>query len=373
MDGIDIAIWFSASTVTTVGYGDRYPITRIGRIFALIWMFSGVLFLGLLAGAVASSMSAASAVRELSSVSQLSRTTSMVCTHVAFYGKQYLDPLSIPWYEGANLQGCMDDLLSEKATAVMYETIGLRYQMKLRPEMTQKYYIVAGVSEILLGPAFSSSSVSDGIYGAVNAALTEFKEENFYLDLMQKYFPVVRDDSRNSAEDLDWYLTGPAVVLIVAYAVMCIVSSNRKECCKYFRKGNAGYCKCCQCWQTCSSMVGNRTKKEVELTGNKSGEEQKEARVSIQLQEVTNPLDRGHRRTIMSQKIPPHHLSSSKVAGSSSKVAGSSNDTHSLPGLKKLLNEHAQNMDMDTMMSSIASIIDVAKMQQRKVKEDKDV
>ncbi|MFA6293440.1 MAG: potassium channel family protein [Victivallales bacterium] len=36
------AIWWSLTTITTVGYGDRYPITFEGRLIAIILMFAGV-------------------------------------------------------------------------------------------------------------------------------------------------------------------------------------------------------------------------------------------------------------------------------------------------------------------------------------------
>ncbi len=36
------AIWFSYVTITTVGYGDRYPVTTEGRIIAVILMTVGV-------------------------------------------------------------------------------------------------------------------------------------------------------------------------------------------------------------------------------------------------------------------------------------------------------------------------------------------
>ncbi|MDX1953047.1 MAG: ion transporter [Verrucomicrobiota bacterium] len=36
------AIWWSFTTITTVGYGDRYPVTTEGRIIAMILMMAGV-------------------------------------------------------------------------------------------------------------------------------------------------------------------------------------------------------------------------------------------------------------------------------------------------------------------------------------------
>ena len=43
----DDALWWSISTVTTVGYGDIYPVTTTGRIIASILMIVGITILGL--------------------------------------------------------------------------------------------------------------------------------------------------------------------------------------------------------------------------------------------------------------------------------------------------------------------------------------
>ncbi|MDE4907951.1 potassium channel family protein [Methanogenium marinum] len=44
------AIWWSFVTITTVGYGDLYPVTYAGRFIAIILMISGVGVFGTLAG-----------------------------------------------------------------------------------------------------------------------------------------------------------------------------------------------------------------------------------------------------------------------------------------------------------------------------------
>jgi voltage-gated potassium channel len=38
----DDAIWFAVVTITTVGYGDYYPVTEVGRIITVFIMFSGI-------------------------------------------------------------------------------------------------------------------------------------------------------------------------------------------------------------------------------------------------------------------------------------------------------------------------------------------
>jgi voltage-gated potassium channel len=48
------AIWWSVTTVTTVGYGDFYPVTLEGRLVAMALMISGVGLVSVLSGLVAS-------------------------------------------------------------------------------------------------------------------------------------------------------------------------------------------------------------------------------------------------------------------------------------------------------------------------------
>jgi voltage-gated potassium channel len=48
------ALWWAIETMTTVGYGDKYPVTTVGRVIASVLMISGVGLFGTLSGSVAS-------------------------------------------------------------------------------------------------------------------------------------------------------------------------------------------------------------------------------------------------------------------------------------------------------------------------------
>ena len=47
------ALWWAGTTVTTVGYGDRYPTTDTGRLIAAALMVVGIALLGVVTAAVA--------------------------------------------------------------------------------------------------------------------------------------------------------------------------------------------------------------------------------------------------------------------------------------------------------------------------------
>jgi len=54
--GIGSGFWWSAVTMTTVGYGDKAPVTVGGRIMAIIWMFAAIIIISSFTAAITSSL-----------------------------------------------------------------------------------------------------------------------------------------------------------------------------------------------------------------------------------------------------------------------------------------------------------------------------
>lgn len=48
------AIWWTFTTITTVGYGDKYPVTHEGRVIAMLLMTTGVGLFGIFTGYISS-------------------------------------------------------------------------------------------------------------------------------------------------------------------------------------------------------------------------------------------------------------------------------------------------------------------------------
>jgi voltage-gated potassium channel len=48
------ALWWAVSTITTVGYGDKYPVTTEGKVVALTLMLLGIAIFGLVTATLAS-------------------------------------------------------------------------------------------------------------------------------------------------------------------------------------------------------------------------------------------------------------------------------------------------------------------------------
>ncbi len=56
ISGVGSGLWWSAVTMTTVGYGDKSPLTAGGRFVALIWMFASIIIISSFTAAITSSL-----------------------------------------------------------------------------------------------------------------------------------------------------------------------------------------------------------------------------------------------------------------------------------------------------------------------------
>jgi hypothetical protein len=116
LDGIDDAIWWSCTTVTTVGYGDKTPLSNIGRMLAIFWMFGGITFIGLFAGTISSSVESATASRSITHISELTQKDT-VCTPSTTIAKNTVSKtFSIYVSKDQTYESCAVDLVSGKAT-----------------------------------------------------------------------------------------------------------------------------------------------------------------------------------------------------------------------------------------------------------------
>ncbi len=69
--GPEDAMWWAFATLTTTGYGDRFPVTTEGRAVAVLLMLVGVCILGVLSGLFASWFMAPVAQRNRGEIAQL--------------------------------------------------------------------------------------------------------------------------------------------------------------------------------------------------------------------------------------------------------------------------------------------------------------
>ncbi|HET9127136.1 MAG TPA: ion channel [Propionibacteriaceae bacterium] len=85
------ALWWAIATMTTVGYGDRYPVTTTGRLVAVTLMIGGIAVLGLTTATVASWLVERVSARDENQLAALSKQVTSLQRQVSELSKLLRD------------------------------------------------------------------------------------------------------------------------------------------------------------------------------------------------------------------------------------------------------------------------------------------
>jgi len=119
MRGLGDAIWWSASTMSTVGYGDRTPVTFWGRTTGIVWMFVSIILVAGFIALVSSAFTVHQLQSQIRSVADLSRVR--VGAVAASGSAEYLRGVGIATTACNSVAACLDALVAGEVDAVVEE------------------------------------------------------------------------------------------------------------------------------------------------------------------------------------------------------------------------------------------------------------
>jgi ABC-type amino acid transport substrate-binding protein len=125
LKGVGSGIWWSAVTMTTVGYGDKAPLTLLGRILGLIWMFASIIIISGFTAAIATSLTVGQLSQTIEGIDDLHGKR--VLTAEGSTSAAFLDSKLVRYETVPNITEALDQLAAGQVDAVIYDLPILRY------------------------------------------------------------------------------------------------------------------------------------------------------------------------------------------------------------------------------------------------------
>jgi polar amino acid transport system substrate-binding protein len=128
--GLGNAFWWSAVTMTTVGYGDKAPRTTAGRAVAVVWMFTSIVLISGFTAALASVLTTARLESRIQGPEDLPRVR--VATVKGTTSEHYLRSRHIGFRPFDSPDAALRAVAAGDVDAVVYDAPILRYLVKER-------------------------------------------------------------------------------------------------------------------------------------------------------------------------------------------------------------------------------------------------
>jgi len=125
LKGIATGVWWSAVTMTTVGYGDKAPRTWMGRLLAMVWMFAAIVLISTFTATIAASLTVSGLETPAHRIEDLPRLR--VTTVTGSTSAEYLTDHHIAFKGFADARSAVRAAAAGQADAVVYDAPVLRH------------------------------------------------------------------------------------------------------------------------------------------------------------------------------------------------------------------------------------------------------
>jgi polar amino acid transport system substrate-binding protein len=182
--GLFDGLWWSAVTMTTVGYGDKAPKSNQGKAIAIVWMFTAVIIISSFTAGIASTLTISGLQTDIQTPEDL-RLVNKVSTVGASNGEVYLNTENIPISQryATPILG-LRAVAKNEEDAFLYDKTVLQYYIN-RLSLNEKVKLLP----FTLKENYQSFMLPKNhpYYDAINVALLTQIQDEQWAELQMKY------------------------------------------------------------------------------------------------------------------------------------------------------------------------------------------
>ncbi len=179
--GLGHGIYWSAVTMTTVGYGDKAPSTGLGRFISIVWMFTAVIIISSFTASISAALTYNKFKTNITGISDLHNLK--VGTVRNSSTASYLLESRIKHKGYETLQTAIDELDNGRLDAVVYDEPLLSYIIH-RDELANRIELIPGGTNSFYF-AFASKNLK--FIQQINPFLLQIMEDNDWRKLLESY------------------------------------------------------------------------------------------------------------------------------------------------------------------------------------------
>ncbi len=137
--GVGNGMWFALVTLTTVGYGDKSPVTKAGKVITSLWMLITMVAASSLTAGIATVMTlllSEESNKNFNNPADIAGQQIAVVTGTT--GEQWAKTYQARLLQSSNLDTAIEQLKSGQAQGVMFDIPALQYYLYQHPEASFK-------------------------------------------------------------------------------------------------------------------------------------------------------------------------------------------------------------------------------------------